>query len=74
MKKLREVVQSGIKDGGNSEQLKRYMVPEIKHELCVIDGIVCRGSRVVVPLALQKHVVELSYRGHQGMSKANILL
>ena len=50
------------------------MVPEIKHELCVIDGIVCRGSRVVVPLALQKRVVELSHRGHQGMSKAKSLL
>ena len=50
------------------------MVPEIKHELCVIDGIVCRGSHVVVPLALQKHVVELSHRGHQGMSKAKSLL
>ena len=73
-KKLREVVQSGIKDGGNSEQLKPYMVPEIKHELCVTDGIVCRGPRVVVPLALQKRVVELSHRGHQGMSKAESLL
>ena len=72
-KKLREVVQSGIKDGGNSEQLKPYMVPEIKHELCVTDGIVCRGPRVVVPLALQKRVVELSHRGHQGMSKAESL-
>ena len=50
------------------------MVPEIKHELCVIDGIVYRGSRIVVPLALQKRVVELSHRGHQGMSKAKILL
>ena len=61
-----EVVQSGIKDGEilNSEQLKPYMVPEIKHELCVIDGIVCRGSRIVVPLALQKRVVELIHRGH----------
>ena len=52
-KRLCEVVQSGIKYGGNSEQLKPYMVPEVKHELCVIDGIVCRGSRVIVALALQ---------------------
>ena len=75
-KRLHEVVQSGIKDGEilNSEQLKPYMVPEIKHELCVIDGIVCRGSRIVVHLALQKRVVELSHRGHQGMSKAKSLL
>ena len=69
-KKLREVVQSGIKDGGNSEKLKPYMVPEIKHELCVIDGIVCRGSRVKALLAPQVRVVELSHRGHQRMSKA----
>ena len=73
-KKLREIVQSGIKDGGNSEQLKPYMVPEIKHELCVVDGIVCKGSCAVVSLTLQKRVVELSHRGHQGMSKAKSLL
>ena len=75
-KRLCEVVQSGIKDGEilNSEQLKPYMVPEIKHELCVIDGIVCRGLCIVVPLALQKRVVELSHRGHQGMSTAKSLL
>ena len=73
-KRLCEVLQSSIKDGGNSEQLKPYMVHEIKHELYVMDGIVCRGLRVVVPFALQKCVLELSHRGHQGMSKAKSFL
>ncbi|CAB4026070.1 putative protein K02A2.6-like protein [Paramuricea clavata] len=50
------------------------MVPEIKHDLSAVNGVVCRGSRVVVPNALQKRVVELSHRAHQGISKAKHFL
>ena len=50
------------------------MAPEIKHELCVIDSILCRGLLEVVPLALQEQIIELSHRGHQRMSKAELLL
>ena len=71
-KRLREAIQSG--EEVHSDELKAYMIPEVKNELCVIDGIVCRGSRVVVPLTLQKRVVELSHKAHQGMSKAKSLL
>ena len=62
--KLVKAVQSGISD--EDEELKPFMVPEIKHDLSVVNGVVCRGSRVVVPIALQKRVVELSHRAHQG--------
>ena len=65
-------VQSGISD--EDEELKPFMVPEIKHDLSVVNGVVCRGSRVVVPIALQKRVVELSHRAHQGVSKAKHFL
>ena len=66
--RLIKAVQSG--DSEDNEELKPYMATEIKHELSVIDGVVCRGSRIVVPVALQSRVAELSHRAHQGMSKA----
>ncbi|CAB4015456.1 Hypothetical predicted protein [Paramuricea clavata] len=50
--RLVKAIKSGISD--NDEDLKPYMVPEIKHDLSVVNGVVCRGSRVVVPIALQK--------------------
>jgi hypothetical protein len=70
--RLVKAIRSGISD--NDEDLKPYMVPEIKHDLSVVNGVVCRGSRVVVPIALQKRVVELSHRAHQGISKAKHFL
>ena len=70
--KLVKAVQSGISD--NDEELKPFMVPEIKHDSSVVNGVVCRGSCVVVPIALQKRVVELSHHAHQVVSKAKHFL
>ena len=55
--RLVKAIRSGISD--NDEDLKPYMVPEIKHDLSVVNGVVCQGSRVVVPIALQKRVVKI---------------
>ena len=65
--KLVKAVQSGFSN--NDEELKPFRVPEIKHDLSVVNGVVCWGTQVVVPIALQKHVVELSHPAHQGVSK-----
>lgn len=69
--RLIKAVQSGNSD---IEELKPYMVPEIKHDLSVVNGVVCWGSRIVVPAALQKRIVELGHRAHQGISKTKSLL
>ena len=50
------------------------MALETKNDVSVVNGVVCQGSRVVVPIALQKRVVELSHRAHQGVSKAKHFL
>ena len=65
--KLVKAVQSGFSN--NDEELKPFRVPEIKHDLSVVNGVVCWGSQVVVPIALQKCVVELSHPAHQEVSK-----
>ena len=47
----------------------------IRSELTPVDGdLVLRGSRIVVPDALQKQVVELAHEGHQGLVKTRSLL
>ena len=47
----------------------------IRSELTSVDGnLVLRGSRIVVPDALQKQVVELAHEGHQGLVKTRSLL
>ena len=47
---------------------------KIRSELTSVDGnLVLRGSRIVVPDALQKRVVELAHEGHQGLIKTLIL-
>ena len=50
--RLTKAIQSGTSN--DDEELKPYFVPEIKPNLSVIDGIVCRGSRIVVPPPLFK--------------------
>ena len=50
---------------------------QFKHvigELSVKDGVVMRGSRIVIPTKLQKRVVEIAHEGHQGLVKTKQLL
>ena len=47
----------------------------VRSELTSVDGnLVLRGSRIVIPDALQKPVVELAHEGHQGLVKTRTLL
>ena len=52
-------------------------VSQFKHvfnELSTADGIILRQSRLVIPTALQKRVIELAHEGHQGIVKTKALL
>ena len=51
------------------KEIRKQFKP-IQQELTVVkDGIVVRGSRIVMPEALQKRTIELAREGHQGMTK-----
>ena len=39
----------------------------IFHELTIVDGMVLRGDRVVVPAKLRQRMVEIAHEGHQGL-------
>ena len=55
-----------------SEDLRPYKLA--RSELSVTNGILLRGSRIVVSKALQYRVVNISYEGHQGIVKTKQLL
>ena len=55
-------------DGVDPSTLKIFA--NVRSELTSVDSnLVLRGSRIVIPDALQKHVVELAHEGHQGLVK-----
>ena len=72
MSKLKEAIKNGQFE--NDEELKAYRAPDIRNELCITNGLVCRGKRIIVPPTLQHRVVELCHDGHQGVTKAKSLL
>ena len=55
-------------------ELKPYLAREIQSELHVIDGVICRGKRIVIPPKLQGKAVKLSHKAHLGMSKSKALI
>jgi len=60
-------------EGVDSRTLKTFA--NVRDELTSVDGnLILRGSRIVIPDALQKQVVELAHEGHQGLVKTRTLL
>ena len=55
-----------------SEDLRPYKL--VRSELSIANGILLRGSGIVVPKALQRRVVNISHEGHQGIVKTKQLL
>ena len=48
----------------------------IKHEISVdlTNNILLRGTRIIIPESLQRHVIKLAHKGHQGTAKTKALL
>ena len=44
-------------------------VKAVKDELSVCDGVILRGSRILIPSSLRGKVLELAHEGHQGIVK-----
>ena len=55
-----------------SESLRPYNL--VQSELAVGNGALLRGSRIIVPNALQHRVINISHEGHQGIMKTKQLL
>lgn len=57
---------------------KHFKIPEfekLKQELsCADDGLILRGSQIVVPEKLQKRIIAIAHSGHMGMVKTKQLV
>ena len=70
--KLVRTIETG--ENERDPDLKSYMSTEVRPQLSVIDGLICRGSRIVIPPSLRKRAIELSHESHQGMSKTKAFI
>ena len=58
-----------------SERPKSCKDPELSpyfrviDELTIIDGMICKNKKILIPPSLQKRAIRLSHRMHQGISK-----
>ena len=46
----------------------------IRSELSVINGLVLRGRRIVIPVQLRQRTLQLAHEGHQGIVRTKQLL
>ena len=74
--KLKSLILSGTRPRRNEVDLdlRPFTTDDMYPQLCVVDDVICRGNRVVMPASLQKDVVRLSHQGHQGISKTKAFL
>ena len=47
---------------------------QIKQELSISNGVILRGTRIIVPEKLQRRMVMLAHSGHQGIVKTKRFL
>jgi len=68
---LKGCIRQGWVDA-RADNLQAYK--HIFSELAVVDGIVVRGDRIVVPEILRQRMIEIAHEGHQGQVRTKQLL
>ena len=51
----------------------KSLLYRVRHELSMMDGIMLKGNKIVVPETLQARAVQLAHEGHQGIVKTKAL-
>ena len=78
MKCLKKIIQQNKYDMGKltehqKNEIKNYI--RIKEELCcTVDGLILRGTRILIPNKLQNRVIDIAHEGHLGIVKTKQLL
>ena len=66
LQKIISVIQSGrLREFHKDPELKPYKL--IATEMSIIDGVILRGNKIVVPESVQQQIIKLSHEGHQGI-------
>ena len=64
MQKLAQAIQT---NDWSDPAVKPYT--NVKDELSVCDGLILRGTCLILPQTLQRQAIELTHTGHQGIIK-----
>ena len=69
--KLIEQVEQGFPESQHkmSEELKEYH--KHRHNLHVVDGVVCYKGRLIIPTSLRKEMLAAIHSAHQGVTGMN---
>lgn len=60
-------VKRSLRSGTWPKDLNHFKL--ISEELCLCDGILLRGTRIVIPQILRQRTLDIAHEGHPGMSK-----
>ena len=71
MLQIMNTIRSG-KWESREPDLKTYKM--VKDELSIVNGLILRGDRIVIPPKLQKRAIQIAHRSHQGIVKTKNLL
>ena len=63
-----------IKQILNGKISKSNQYFRFRNEMSVVDGVLMRGMRIVIPSKLRKQTLELAHEGHQGIVKTKLRL
>ena len=68
-------VQKAVHSGDWADKLVKLFV-NVKDEIAADNknGVVQRGTKIIIPVTLQKRIVKLAHTGHQGLAKTKALL
>ena len=76
-KELNQVLECIQKGWPRSANLCKGIIKDyfaIRHELCVVENLIFRGERIVVPPSLRHRLLGFAHEGHFGMSKTKTRL
>jgi hypothetical protein len=70
LQRLSECIEKGRM--GNSADIIAYR--QFFSELTLVDGLIMRGERIVIPEKLQKQMIQIAHDGHQGIVRTKQML
>ena len=70
-----QVLKKYINEGWiDTNDTRTHEFRQVFHELTIVDGIVLRGDRIIVPAKLRHRKVEIAHEGHKGQVRTKQLL
>ena len=65
-----------LSSGANWNDSKLKPLKKVRNKITIDHDhqVLLRGSRIIIPMSLQKQVIKIAHEGHQAMAKTKALL